>query len=789
VLRLPIRVKLAAALAVPLLSILILTLIEVRQAADEAAEVRRETRLATAATGPSSLVNALQDERSWAVIALTGLETQYDAPVVGYEATREATDETLVAFRASTEAQGGVVEEVYRGAIEALAEVEAIRTEIDADTAPKTLDNMPFSTGMYDRYSELISQVLEANSRISLELQDADLRRGTELADLAAQQFEVQANVSRETLVAAMMSPGGLDTHDEIRKVAGLLSTFERNNRAIENFTGRQAEIVEQWHPVEMAVLVQDRVRAAIETGTIDDLQSFLDGTAPGPDEGFTRLRDETLEAVADRADTLDAQATTRQRLFVAVAALAFIVAAVMTWLVSQSITRPLRNLTLQAQDVAGRRLPTAVQGILETRLGGDLEVPEIEPLEVSSRDEIADVIHALNAVQSSAVDLAVGQAVLRRNIADSFLNLGRRNQNLLGRQLDFITELESNETDPEALASLFRLDHLATRMRRNAESLLVLAGVEPPRKWTAPVRLTDVIRAALGEVEDFERIKIDHVQPASIVGSAAADLAHLLAELVENALRFSSPDDPVVVRGAWWGERNYRLTVVDAGIGMTGPAIVQANRRLGGAESFTVAPSKYLGHYVAGHLAARHDIAVELRAAGSSGVVSTIDLPPTLCEPIGDPRLGGPAAADPSIAGPMPMPMPLQSPAPAPAPAPGLPVRPSRRRRSPPWAWRRRRGRPRPGRRPCPLARCRRRQGRVRRTRRPRRSPSRPRRTRPSPTSRRGGSRGARTGRRPPRTSWRPCGATSARSRPRRGPARRRTTDLPRPAPGCRSG
>ena len=115
----------------------------------------------------------------------------------------------------------------------------------------------------------------------------------------------------------------------------------------------------------------------------------------------------------------------------------------------------------------------------------------------------------ALNRVQDAALDLAVEQAVLRRNIADSFVNLGRRNQNLLGRQLDFITELETNETDADALSNLFRLDHLATRMRRNAESLLVLAGIEPPRQWAAPVRLTDAIRAALGEVEDYQRVTV----------------------------------------------------------------------------------------------------------------------------------------------------------------------------------------------------------------------------------------------------------------------------------------
>ena len=155
-----------------------------------------------------------------------------------------------------------------------------------------------------------------------------------------------------------------------------------------------------------------------------------------------------------------------------------------------------------------------------------------------------------LKALQDSAVGLAVEQAVLRRNLSDSFLNLGRRNQNLLARQLDFITELESRETDHDVLASPYRLDHLATRMRRNAESLLVLAGVEPPREWGAPVPLVDVVRAAVGEVEAYQRVLLQRIEPAMIAGSTATDLAHLLAELVENGLAFSPPGLPVEVRG-----------------------------------------------------------------------------------------------------------------------------------------------------------------------------------------------------------------------------------------------
>jgi signal transduction histidine kinase len=365
--------------------------------------------------------------------------------------------------------------------------------------------------------------------------------------------------------------------------------------------------------------------------------------------------------------------------------------AVLLAFVVSRSITEPLRSLTAQAKEMSEHRLPGAVIEILETPLGDDVRMPQATPVAVRARDEVGDVADALNSVQDTALRLAVEQAVLRRNIADSFVNLGRRNQNLLGRQLDFITELESHETDPDTLASLFRLDHLATRMRRNAESLLVLAGIEPSRKWAAPVRLTDVIRAALGEVEDYQRVTMRDVVPATVLGSVAADLAHLVAEFVENSLTFSPPEEMVSVSGRPV-ESGYRLAVVDHGLGMDEDDIAQANRRLVGAERFTIAPSKYLGHYVAGNLAARHGVRVRLANLPGTGVAATIDLPPAILtadapvgDPITDPNGTRPVASGaprrpptPDAGTPAPMVPPLGSPIASPVPTGPAPAMPA---------------------------------------------------------------------------------------------------------------
>ena len=375
---------------------------------------------------------------------------------------------------------------------------------------------------------------------------------------------------------------------------------------------------------------MNEQVDRAVATGEFD-LPVLLEAVNVPEEEGFLIFQAAIEDEIERRSNELNDAAERRQQLFLLLATVVVGSAIVLAWLVSRSITRPLRALTREAKDMAERRLPEAVTDILQTPLGEDVAVPHVRPVRVNARDEVADVADALNTVQDTALDLAVEQAVLRRNIADSFVNLGRRNQNLLGRQLDFITELESNETDPDTLANLFRLDHLATRMRRNAESLLVLAGVEPPRKWAAPVRLTDVIRAALGEVEDYQRVTVRGVEPATIVGSAAADLAHLLAELIENALVFSPPDQTVDIRGRNNTDGGYTLAIIDSGLGMSPEDIAAANRRLAGLESFTIAPSKYLGHYVAGNLAARHNIKVRLDNSPGTGITATVELPPTL--------------------------------------------------------------------------------------------------------------------------------------------------------------
>ena len=632
--RIPIRMKLAGALAVPLLALVVVTVLEVVQAARDADQAREQRALAEATIGPVSLLSTLENERNAAAVYLLDAVDAFALPVEDNAEARADTDASVADLRNQVASLGGPVETAYQGALDRLGELEDVRAEIDAFSGQRGLSNIGPVADYFNRYTALMDDLFAANKRVALAVDDPELRRGSELIDLSGRQTNLIAILVRDVLLAEVggTAPDGLNTPQEISAVAASLSELRANEELIDTkATGEYRQMAADLFAAPEIVAFPQVVDEAIASGHAD-LDAVVTNSAGEDPEtyGYTVFRESVTTALSDRADELQAAAEARQRWFVVLLITALGVAFTVTWLVSRSITKPLRSLTRQAKEMAERRLPDAVIDILETPLGDDVTVPTVDPVVVHTRDEVADVSTALNTVQDTALDLAVEQAVLRRNIADSFVNLGRRNQNLLGRQLDFITELETNETDPDTLSNLFRLDHLATRMRRNAESLLVLAGIEPPRKWAAPVRLTDVIRAALGEVEDYQRVTVRGVEPATIIGSAAADLAHLLAELIENALVFSPPDQTVDIRGRTRPD-GYTLAVIDSGLGMPSADITNANRRLAGAESFTIAPSKYLGHYVAGNLAARHNIHVTLDNSPGNGITATIDLPPTL--------------------------------------------------------------------------------------------------------------------------------------------------------------
>ncbi|WP_280297953.1 sensor histidine kinase [Nocardia neocaledoniensis] len=328
------------------------------------------------------------------------------------------------------------------------------------------------------------------------------------------------------------------------------------------------------------------------------------------------------------RADALRRTALLTLAAFALAALLAVAAEVVLVIASVRAIVRPLAGLAGEADDVASRRLPTAIAAWRDADTAPPAPAPVRTP--AGAGVEIDAVARALDRVQTTAFDLASEQALVRRNTTESLANLARRNQNLVRRQLGLISEFEREEMDPKALSNLFELDHLATRMRRNAESLLVLVGEASPRRWAEPIALTDVIRAGLSEVDDYRRVAMRRVDDIAIAGAVVSELAHALAELIENGLAFSPPDLEVEIYGRKVAG-GYLLAVVDHGVGMGAEQLAEANARLRGEQDFIVASTRYLGHYVVGRLAGRLGIDVELTTSPVSGIVARLLLPPSI--------------------------------------------------------------------------------------------------------------------------------------------------------------
>jgi signal transduction histidine kinase len=313
--------------------------------------------------------------------------------------------------------------------------------------------------------------------------------------------------------------------------------------------------------------------------------------------------------------------------------------------LTSRSLVRELTGLRQSALTLANERLPEVVDRLA---LGQEVDVSAAAPDIPASSDEIGQVRDAFAAVQQTAVRAAVGQARLRQGMSEVFRNLARRSQSLLHRQLALLDAMERRARDPQELEDLFRIDHLTTRMRRHAESLIILSGHTPARGWRNPVPLVDVLRAAVAEVEDYTRIRATAATGASLVGPAVGDVIHLIAELAENATMFSPPNTPVMIHGDTVG-KGFAVEIEDRGLGLSDEQREQINALLENPPPFDPSGSDRLGLFVAGQLAKRHDIKISLRPSPYGGITAIVLIPQTLVVPEGshanDPA--GPALAD----------------------------------------------------------------------------------------------------------------------------------------------
>jgi signal transduction histidine kinase len=415
------------------------------------------------------------------------------------------------------------------------------------------------------------------------------------------------------------------------------------------------------------SVITSDRVWAAVRTGRTQPPVDTFSGF------NWIVLIDDPAEAafaplasVEQVQQSIDGVANLLAVLVILAMILVGVVALSVSRPLALRIVRPILRLRDAADEIATTRLPQLVDSV--DRLQSGETLPALDPITVQTGDEVEELADKFNSVVATAGRLAAEQVESRRhNLAATFISMGRRNQKLLGRQLRVLDELERNEADPQALEGLFTLDQLATRMRRNAESLLVLAGQRPTRRWTHRVPIHDVIRSAVSEIEEFARIDASSIEPAFLRGDVLAEVAHLLAELCENATAFSPPDSTVEILGRVRGP-GYRISIVDRGIGMSEEELARANGKLAHPDGFDRVPSQYLGLFVVGRLAERLGIEVHLFESAAGGLIARVTLPADLLDM--SPAAEAPVAAGPPAAAPGPAPA-----APDPAPAAPEPV------------------------------------------------------------------------------------------------------------------
>jgi signal transduction histidine kinase len=634
--------RLIALIAIPTVTAMAFGLVRIQEAMKSAASDQRVEQMASLGSAVTHLAFAMEDERDglagYIAMGRKGaLHTPTGAPTSALNADYARTNAAAAqvaslssgitsnsAFPAQVKSDlSAVLDRVtdlphYRSAAvhslapslnivgdysDAIADLFTLNDQISQGSSDATLANTVRALGALSRTEDEASQQRGILYAALLDGQFEPGAEGTLSSALAAQQAELQefqsaATIGEQQIYSNTVAGPPVDTAQEMEKQA-IASGGSGGNVVVSVPSGspRSAAPAAVWNSDMTATLTDMR---KVQQGLV---KSII-GQSQSQHSALTRTAVETgIEVLA-----------------------VLIVVLMITIIVARSMVRPLRKLRTGALEVAGLRLPDAVRRMSET--DGEGVSLEVDPIDVNSSDEIGEVARAFDQVHREALRLAANEAALRGNVNAMFVNLSRRSQSLVERQIRLIDDLEQGEQDPERLSSLFQMDHLATRMRRNSENLLVLAGHDESRRWNQPVALVDVLRAALSEIEQYERVTLN-VQPGIAArGQAVSDVVHLTAELVENATSFSAADTPVTIAGHLLSSGGVLLEITDQGVGMGAEEMAHANWRLDNPPVVDVAVSRRMGLFVVARLAARHGIRVRLRPAASGGLIALVWLP-----------------------------------------------------------------------------------------------------------------------------------------------------------------
>lgn len=611
-------VKLTAVVLVPLTFAVAVGTLQIREQIEHADEYQRLERTVSASSTLHAATDSLERERTAAVERLAD---QRARPARSIQDTYADTDQLLGRSTRSPLSHDLATSEIVRAANHELQRrlggLPALREQVDSGhLAPEAAVR---------EYSGVVNALVSLDRALISQISSPELSStATALHDLS--------EIGAETALQHVLVLARIDESARPATARDLAASETRRLNAQDAL--RVAATPQERAEYERAAAVpavhdrQESVREVLDAANRGD--RFRSAVAPQRWNAQSLATSQSLQALENRLDAklnqrayaLHERSSNTAGAESVLLVSALILAGAVIVLIGRQLLGSLHALRNSALRTANVRLPQAVADI---RAGSDLT---IDPIPVATSEEFGQVARAFDAVQQQAVALASEQSELRRSHNDSFVNISRRSQTLLERQLRLFEQLERDEQDPDQLATLFQLDHLATRMRRNNENLMVLSGTDLARRFQQPATPAELVRAAVSEIEHYPRVVVQPLPEPKVVGYAANDLVRLLAELLDNAANFSAPTTNVVVSGYRRGDGSVGLDIVDRGIGMDDDELAAANDRLRSAGRIDMSTSRRMGLFVVARLASRHGIDVELqRGPNNTGLHTSVRL------------------------------------------------------------------------------------------------------------------------------------------------------------------
>jgi hypothetical protein len=623
----PLRQKLIAVLAIPAVAFAALASVSIASSLESARTLHSGGQVADLEQQVTALVHELQLERDQIAGAVASGKRASGAALSGQQA---AVDRAVAAYLEAEAAR-------HREASPRLrAQLDAVRAGLNALRPLRAAARSSTLTegALFEEYSRIIAALLDIDLQTALRGGDDQLTQGVRAFTDFTRAKELTAQVRGSLYSIATRGRFGFG---EFQDFAALLA---RQHAALDQFVadateeqrGLLSDVVKGQAVLAVTRIEQTAVNRQSQRDLGLDPQQWL-AAGTTQIELLRIVESRLLDGVTQHSRDLSDAARLRSAVSIGAIAVILAISLLTSLAIGRSMVRPLQRLRSSALEVAERRLPESVQRLRMTS-EGEPRV-EVVPIGDASADEIGEVARAFDAVHHAAIRQATEQAALRKSISDMFLNLARRSQRLIDRLLEQLDELEQ-DADDETLEKLFAADHLATRLRRNAEDLIVLSGAEPPRRWARTIPLVEVVRAAAQEVEQYQRVEVLPIDEIDLAGHAVADVVHLLAELVENATSFSPPGTVVQIAGQP-AAAGYVVEIEDRGLGMGDEELMEANRRLADPPAVDAALSQRLGLFVVGRLARRHGIKVQLRHSWYGGVTALVLLPSALTIPSTD--------------------------------------------------------------------------------------------------------------------------------------------------------